>query len=365
MAFRHYAWLLSVGVLTGIVPSIPGQQQPPGAFRAPPQQQIINQPAYQTQAASPQPQFPTPQFNYNPYLPNPNNYPGYYPGPVGGYLNGVAAVTTANAQSVGTIQEARIVQQQANQSSLDTRRALLNEWQYEQKMRPTPQATREKDNAYELRRARNDPPKVEIWDGSVFNNLLKSIQQMQLGGLRGPFVPLDPDLVRHINLTAGATAGNVGLLKAGGKLDWPFALKGEAFAPDRGKMDALAAQAVREAVSGEVSYNTLTSMIKVVDSLRASVDGQVQEMSPNTWMQASRFVNELRSTTQALKSPNVSKQFSGEWSARGKDVAEVVYNMTQQGLKFAPVTSGNEFYYTAFYQSLLSYEQGLNRLVSR
>jgi len=365
MAFRSYAWLLSVGVLTGIAPSVPGQQQPPGAFRAPPQQQIINQPAYQTQVASPQPQFPNPQFNYNPNLPNVNSYGGYYPGPAGGFLNGVAAVTTANAQSVGTIQQARIVQQQANQSSLDTRRAILNEWQYEQKMRPTPEGQRQKDQAYNLRRARNDPPRVEIWDGSVLNTLLVSIQQMQLGGLRGPFVPLDPDMVRNINLTAGTTAGNVGLLKTGGKLEWPFALQSEIFATDRAKMDALAAQAVNEAVSGSVSFNTITSMIKVQESLRASVDGQVQEMSPNTWMQASRYVNDLRATTQALKDPNVAKQFNGQWSARGSNVAELVNNMTQQGLRFAPVRPGAEFAYTAFYQALLSYELGVNRLVSR
>jgi len=188
---------------------------------------------------------------------------------------------------------------------------------------------------------------------------------MQLGGLRGPSVPLDPDLVRNIKLTAGATAGNVGLLRAGGTLQWPFVLKGEVFADDRKKMDALAAQVGREAASGAVNDTTLTSMIQVVDSLRATVDGQVQEMSPNTWMGASRYVNELRSTTKALQDPNVAKQFNGEWSARGKDVAEVVYNMTQQGVKFAPVAPGNEFYYTAFYQSLLSYDQGLTRLVSR
>ena len=42
-------------------------------------------------------------------------------------------------------------------------------------------------------------------------------------------VPLSPDLVRHINVTSGTFVGSVGLLRDGGKLDWPHVLQRSVF----------------------------------------------------------------------------------------------------------------------------------------
>jgi hypothetical protein len=334
-----------------------------GAFRAP--QQIVNQPGVQTQAA-PATQFPNYNFSANPYMYPPGGYGygfgGYYPGRAGGYLNGVAALTTANANSFGTVQQARVTTQQANQAQLDTRRRMIDEYHYEQSRKPTTEDMRAQEQANALRRARNDPPRIEIWDGTAFNSLLANIQRMQASGLRGPFVPLDPNLVRHINLTGGAYSGNVGLLKDGGKLDWPFVLKGPDYAPERQKLDELCPQAVREAMSGQVRDETINAMTQVVDNLRNKIDGQVQTLPANTYIKCSRYCNELRSTVLGLQSPEVAKKLNGQWSAQGNNVAQLIDDMTNKGLKFAPVTPGDETSYTAMYQSLISYDMGLNQL---
>jgi len=46
-------------------------------------------------------------------------------------------------------------------------------------------------------------------------------------------------------------------------------------------------------------------------------------------------------------------------------VAQLVDDMTRNGLKFAPANPGDEPAYTALYQSMLSYDMGLTQLVSR
>ncbi len=143
---------------------LPPPQSLPGAFRMPgQQQQLANQPVAQTQVASPQPTtYPMGNFNYNPGLYGgygmPGYYGGYYPGQVGGALQGVAAVTSANANYYGQIQNARLQKSYANQSALDYRRKALEEWKYEQSMKLSPEDIKAAENAQALRRPANPPP---------------------------------------------------------------------------------------------------------------------------------------------------------------------------------------------------------------
>jgi hypothetical protein len=320
----------------------------------------------QTQVASLQTPI-SPGFNpyYPPAPPFPGYYGGFYPGRAGGYLYGVAAVTDANAQYVNTIQQARITQQQANQAAFDTRRRALDEWRYEQSLRQNQTDLLERKQMEALRRARGVATNTEIWSGQASNSLLKNIQQMQSGELRGPLVPLDEETLRHINLTTGTTVAGSGLFRDGGKLQWPFALSKPQFAGERATIDQLAPHIVKEAVSGGINDSTLSDLNTAVESLRNKVDDAVKELSPSQYIQASRYVTELKNTVRAMQDPNVSNQFNGKYAARGNDVTQLVDMMTQQGLKFASANPGDEPYYTALHQSLISDDMGLTQLVSR
>ncbi|HZY86641.1 MAG TPA: hypothetical protein VFE78_17535, partial [Gemmataceae bacterium] len=130
-----------------------------------------------------------------------------------GYLNGAANVTTANAQYQMITQQASLVREQARQSSLDTRRKTEEQRQWELAQRPDPEEERQKDMYRALNRARHNPPAVEIWSGDALNSLLTAIQPMQARGIRGPLVPLSPDLIKHINVNTGVVRGSTGLLK--------------------------------------------------------------------------------------------------------------------------------------------------------
>jgi hypothetical protein len=285
--------------------------------------------------------------------------------PYEGYLNGAANVTLANAEYQTITQQARLVREQANQSHLDTRRKTIEQRQWELNLRPDPEEDRQKEMYRALNRARNAPPAVEIWSGDALNSMLTAVQSAQARGIKGPLVPLAPDLVKHINVTTGVTRGSTGLLKAGGKLSWPFALRQPTFDGDRSAIDKALRDAISQAASGEVNVTTLNSLNDGIKQFEASVDAKIADLTPDQYVDATRYLKELKGGFNVLKQSDVAKYFSPSGTAQGNNVAELVAHMTANGLKFAPAVSGDESYYTALHQALVSYDNGIATLVAR
>jgi hypothetical protein len=364
MTSRAIPRLLALLALLLTAPIALAQQQVPPPVNAfnQPAQPLLVQPAQQTQVAVPVPPA-MPSYGYYPGYPY---YPNYYPySRTGAALNGVANVTSATGQYYQQVQQARQTNEQVFSAQIDNRRKLLEERRYEKSLIPDPEDVRMQDKARELRRARSDPPSVEVWDGSAFNALLNNIQRIQLSGLRGPAIPLDPDQVKLLNLSTGVTSGNVGMLRDGGVFQWPLMLKSKRFEGERKKIDELGPRIVKEATSGEISAETLTAFGDAITILREAVDAAVQDLTPTQFVQASRFVNELKGTWRALQDPNVANQFNGKYQARGNTVAELVEMMTKNGLKFAAASPPGRPAYTAIYYSLNAYDLALSQLVSR
>ena len=209
--------------------------------------------------------------------------------PYQGYLNGVAQVTMANARYQQTIQQARLLREQARRSALLTRRATLEESAYERAMRPDPEQLRQERMMKSLERSRNNPPLVEIWSGSALNALLRDIQSAQTDGVGGADVPLTPDILKHLNVTTGTTYGGIGLLRDGGKLTWPFALRqSKTFDPECKQLDKLLPQAVKQAHSGPVRTELLKNIRSTVKKLEDALDAQVNDLTPSDFTKASR-----------------------------------------------------------------------------
>lgn len=293
-----------------------------------------------------------------------NGWGGYYPGLVGGALQGVASVTNANGQYLQQTQQARILNNAANTGQLDYRQRLLEQWRYEQSLKPTPEDIKQQEMTLALRRARNDPPNTEIWSGVALNTLYNNIKKAQLSGMRGPLVPVDPSVLRHVNLTSGTTGGSVGMLKNGGDLEWPLPLRSASYGKDKEEIDKFARLAYSQASAGQLTPETINGLSEAVTVLTNKIDADTPNMSMNQAIQASRFLNQLRSTVQALQDPNVSRLFNGQWSAQGDNVATLVDNLTQKGLSFAPAAPGSETYYTSLYNNFLSYDMGLSTLAA-
>ena len=220
--------------------------------------------------------------------------------------------------------------------------------------------------AQAAKRARNNPPNSEIWSGDALNALFAALQGAESQGLTADPVPLDPDVLKHINLTTGQASGaGAAMLKNITNLDWPFALQGGAYQDSAAKVQALALKAVDEVkANGRVTAAAFGQLNAAATAMDNAVSKD-QSLSPTDYITAKGFLDDLRSSIQSLRDPNVAKYLSGAYAAKGPTVADLVRQMTSQGLHFAPAADPDQSSYTVLYQGLRTYDYRLARLASR
>jgi hypothetical protein len=206
-----------------------------------------------------------------------------------------------------------------------------------------------------------DPPAVEIWSGKALNDLLKTISKS--GPLnRGPNVPLKEETLKNINLADPAFAGDVALLKAGGKLNWPNALKDRRFDDARerfAKKLKLAAEQLKD--RKPVPAATVNDLRSFLKTLNDQLTAAAEDLSPTQYIEARRYLNRAGLAVKALDSPKVVNYFNGRWTARGRTVAELVHTMNKEGLRFASAAPGEEDAYRTLHQALWTFADGLAR----
>ncbi len=313
---------------------------------------------------------------YDPSLstyPGGSNYGGYNPygynDPTAQLANGVANLTSATAQYYVTIQRARLVQEEVTRSRLETRRKILEQAERERAMQPNPEVERQKDIENSLVRARNDPPLTELLSGKTLNDLLNNLEKQQAKNFRGPNVPLDEIDLTQINVGPGNEAGNIGLvrnLKQGDKLTWPVAVRGEAYAEAREKLDARLPGAVSllrtQKPLGDGDIRDLEdSAKKMIETLNANIG----DLSPTQYITAKRFLSQLTDAISAMKSPGAMNYFNGVWVAKSKNVAELVNYMKEKGLRFNAASPGGDAAYRALYFAFITYDANMTLIATK
>jgi len=289
--------------------------------------------------------------------------PAFYPVPVyyfntGSYLHGAASVIDAQGRYVKNLQQAYLLREQVRAAQLENRRRVFEQDRFERANTPTLEEQREFRRQQEFWRSWNDPPLTEIWSGKALNDILREVQRARSEhGYLGPFVPLDPELVRHINVTAG-NAGSIGVFRQGADLAWPLPLQRDTFDKERAEIDKLAREAVKQVASGKPDVQTLDSLSQANVRLRARLRENVRALSSTDYIQALRFVNQLISSTSSLKAPGAANFFSN-WVLTAQSVGELVEQMTKKGLRFAPAAVGDEAHYTALHRALVAYASAL------
>lgn len=284
--------------------------------------------------------------------------------PYQGYLQGTADITRANAQYYQTIAQARLTRQDAIRSSLETRRAMIEEAEWERAHMPDPEKIRQRTLERELTTARVSPPTTDIWSGRSLNALLRHLITQIGDGAKGPRIPLSPDLTKHINVKTGDSIGNVALLKNKGDLDWPEALQSGPFKDCREQINALMRRAYRSVDSGNnPDPATLNDLQAQYRKLRDVLRNNVSEMKPDEYIEAQRYVNEVNQTIKGLQDPNVAHQFSDDWKPKkAQFVHELVQHMRQKGLLFAPACDDDQASYVALYHAMAAFDAGMTRV---
>jgi hypothetical protein len=285
---------------------------------------------------------------------------GGYSNPYNGYLTGAASVTSANGQYQNQIQQARLLREQSRQAAIDTRRKLYDEAMYEARNRPTSQDMIDRDRQTALTSARRDAPMADVLSASALNALYRQVAKEQgVAKKRGPNVPLGEDLLKEINLSPLSTRANVGLLKDDGKLSWPAPLQDEQFAPARKKISQLIEDAVQQVKFGNpVKQEDLRDLRENYRDLSDRLRNSVSDMSPTDYIVAQRYLRQVGDALKALEDPKAANYFT-KWKAKGKNVAELVQNMSDAGLEFAPAAPGQENAYRSLYNALQAFDAGM------
>lgn len=291
-------------------------------------------------------------YGYNPYV--------YRSTPMEGYLNGVANVTQANGEYQQQIQGAKLDRERAKQEAIRTRKMQFDQRQYELANTPTLQDRLDWKRKMNEREARDNATAVMITSGRTLNILLDHSMKLQNQGLYGPKIPLDPAILKDINIASPTTGGNAGLLKDGGKLEWPLPLLDDAYNKDRNKLDKLLKDAVAQAERyGKVERKTQYDLIQTRNHLDNQVISRVKDITPTEYIQSRRYLRELKENLKVLDDPNLGNYFTKKWTPQGDTVAELINNMSQKGLKFAEAARGSEASYMALYNAMRAYDVAL------
>jgi hypothetical protein len=303
------------------------------------------------------------------YNPNGYGYPNYGVDPYGSALRGVADLTNATAQYQVTVQRARLLGEEVTRSRLETRRRIIEEAERERKMIPTPEEIRGREQQSDLDRARREPPVTEIFSGKSLNTLLAALATAQGKGLRGPNVPLDEIEMNLINVAPAGENGNIGLvrnIKDKGDLAWPTTLQAEPFKEAREAIEARLVPAVGTLRGGNpVGEGVIKDLDAYLQKLMETLNNNINDLSPSQYIQAKRYLNQVQDAITAMKSPKAVNYFNGEWSPKGKNVAELVHNMKEKGLRFAPAAPGNESAYRALHHAMAAYDANMTATATR
>jgi hypothetical protein len=292
---------------------------------------------------------------------------GYWPtwwdsNAIGETLRGTAAVINAEGTYLMQVQDSRIRYEQWQQARLDTRRKSIEEFLYERAITPTGEDLREQTQRYELRIAMNSPPVNEVLSGESLNTIYKDLKLKLASGAKGQPMPLDPAILKQINLTSNS-GGNMGVMKNvkdGGTLRWPLALQGEAYQEEVRRLNQRAAEAVKLAeFKGQVDAGTLRDMMEDVRKLRAKVSANINDLTPSQYSAASRFLNQMEDAFKALQQPDVADYLGQKYMAQGKTVGDLLDFMMRKGLSFAPAVSGDEGAYQALHNYLVGFANTL------
>ena len=293
--------------------------------------------------------------------PQPNVYYGGYGsggiyGRQGGALYGASTVMNAYGNAINAQEQARIGRESYYQQKINTKRAAFDEMMYEKANTPSYVEEQDKIQANVVRRIMNQPLPGEITSGKAQNLLLPYLQNLAGQGVQGPPIPLDPEQMKHINVTTQGQ-GNLGLLRDGGRLDWPSLLDG----PQQKKIDALLPTAVaqlvkQKRVDPKVYRELKSNVTTLTEAWRKQY--QKEEIDGGTFLQGKRYLDSLQSAVDMLVQPGTAKLLAANAALQAHDVNELVATMTGQGLKFAPAVPGDEGAYFALQDALVAYARG-------
>lgn len=247
---------------------------------------------------------------------------------------------------------------------LQLKQATFDEMMYEKMNTPPDSVIREQMRQEQLSRARSRPPINEISSGQALNSLLKNVQMIQAReGVRGYSIPVDPDTIKHLNVTTTENNSGSNEMFKNQEPEWPLALLSDKFASLRQRFNDDVALLVKAQRMGQVDQLRAEDARKATALMKGMLFDMRFETSFNNYAKALEGISKLENTVELLAKPGGKNFLDGTYAAQGNSVGELIDYMTQKGLTFAPATPGFEPIYVGFYQQMVTYDISISRLI--
>lgn len=298
----------------------------------------------------------------NPYMPFYGGGGGLF-GRYGGALFGASQVFRAYNETLTSQEQARIMRQQYYQAKIETARKKFDLQMYIRANTPSFTEEQEKIARLTLRRIQSNSSPAEITNGKAVNILLDDARKHPNKKIEAEPYPLREDQLARLNVTKNHLS--VGVLRDGGKLNWPVALQ-SLLSPDlRKKMQAQAEKAFADAVKDRADANLLKDLRAEIETAREGLLKLVNETPSTQYMAAKGFLSGMEQGLQALEQGEAKVYLNyRRFIEGGKTVQQVADYMVANGLRFAPSSPGDEDAYRALHSALAAYDVALNTQIA-
>lgn len=293
----------------------------------------------------------------------------------GATLQGQASLLNAQANFGFVEQQAMLGQQQVKRAQIQNKQASFNENLYELSQMPEVYAARR-----EQKESKRDNDRLEklnkagalqqdemylVHNGSALNTLLDQVTTLQSRfDIKGPNIPLSPEVVKHLNLTTINSVNGAGPLRDPRKLSWPIPLRTKDFAEFRTPIEKMAPEVVSQSVSGNIDGDSYNNFMGSIYKFQDALKDQVEDMRPGDYILAKRYLSDLEDASKSLAEPSNAKLFmSPANNPNINSVGALISVMSSGGMRFGAGTTADYTAYEAFYQQFRAYEDQLSRSV--
>ncbi len=189
-------------------------------------------------------------------------------------------------------------------------------------------------------RLRNHPSQRYITDGDALNTLLdvllnpasadSSLQQVK--------TPLRAEVIRDIPFEVASEGLTVCLDRMTMDDQWPLAVRGDAFRPEREAVRTAISAVLEEDKNGNLDPDTIQSVQTAIDQLRLKFEKDVPHDNPD-YVTAHWSLNAMNGLTKMLYSPQMEKVLAELEDYQGTTLGDLLGFMQAFNLRFGSANS--------------------------
>jgi len=279
-------------------------------------------------------------------------------GAPGQMLHGLADVYRSYGTVITSQEQTRILREQSMQAKIDTARRRFDFQLYVRANTPTFADEQRRIARNTLNRIQIASMPQEIVNGKSLNILMDDVRRFYKKPNMDP-IPLSESILSHINVTTKALG--VGILRDGGRLDWPIGLLDLLSPEQRQAIERQTQTLVADASKGKIDRAILDDLNTRLAEVKNQLAKRVNDIPTAKYLEADQFLSDFKDARQAVGEGQMEAQNNFEQFIKGgKTVQEFTDYLVANGLRLAPATPRDDAAYRALHSAMVAFDIVLN-----